>query len=111
MPKDALPGVARPPMYVRASSSKQVVSTWSTDVSMPSMDVTQPTVRTDGVGFVPVPGSITYIWVRWDLIAMVHTSVWLVIQSKRSEEHTSELQSRGHLVCRLLLVNNKRHPY
>src|SRR5207253_5574044 len=24
-------------------------------------------------------------------------------QSNRSEEHTSELQSRGHLVCRLLL--------
>src|SRR5439155_3769938 len=24
----------------------------------------------------------------------------------RSEEHTSELQSRGHLVCRLLLVKN-----
>src|SRR5690625_6806096 len=23
---------------------------------------------------------------------------------KRSEEHTSELQSRGHIVCRLLLV-------
>src|SRR5690625_5942510 len=27
----------------------------------------------------------------------------------RSEEHTSELQSRGHLVCRLLLDNN--HDY
>src|SRR5690625_7378238 len=27
----------------------------------------------------------------------------------RSEEHTSELQSRGHLVCRLLLVKNKAH--
>src|SRR5437870_1535960 len=26
-----------------------------------------------------------------------------VAQDKRSEEHTSELQSRGHLVCRLLL--------
>src|SRR5690625_6834464 len=26
-----------------------------------------------------------------------------VIDLKRSEEHTSELQSRGHLVCRLLL--------
>src|SRR5439155_11870224 len=26
----------------------------------------------------------------------------------RSEEHTSELQSRGHLVCRLLLVKKKR---
>src|SRR6266702_5790483 len=27
----------------------------------------------------------------------------LVMQNGRSEEHTSELQSRGHLVCRLLL--------
>src|SRR5690625_6976600 len=28
----------------------------------------------------------------------------------RSEEHTSELQSRGHLVCRLLLEKkNKQH--
>src|SRR5437870_6210821 len=26
---------------------------------------------------------------------------------ERSEEHTSELQSRGHLVCRLLLENKK----
>src|SRR3989442_4537749 len=26
----------------------------------------------------------------------------------RSEEHTSELQSRPHLVCRLLLVKKKR---
>src|SRR5690625_6191821 len=28
--------------------------------------------------------------------------------SKRSEEHTSELQSRGHLVCRLLLEKKKQ---
>src|SRR5207253_10219087 len=31
----------------------------------------------------------------------------------RSEEHTSELQSRGHLVCRLLLEKKKKttpHP-
>src|SRR5437870_8418353 len=26
-----------------------------------------------------------------------------LLESTRSEEHTSELQSRGHLVCRLLL--------
>src|SRR5690625_6453122 len=26
-----------------------------------------------------------------------------ILQDYRSEEHTSELQSRGHLVCRLLL--------
>src|SRR5437870_9081292 len=28
--------------------------------------------------------------------------------SRRSEEHTSELQSRGHLVCRLLLEKKKK---
>src|SRR5690625_6640546 len=28
-------------------------------------------------------------------------------QAHRSEEHTSELQSRGHLVCRLLLEKKK----
>src|SRR5690625_6795357 len=30
------------------------------------------------------------------------------IFGKRSEEHTSELQSRGHLVCRLLLEKKKK---
>src|SRR5437660_12362595 len=29
----------------------------------------------------------------------------------RSEEHTSELQSRGHLVCRLLLEKKKNIRY
>src|SRR5215510_16118776 len=29
--------------------------------------------------------------------------------SPRSEEHTSELQSRGHLVCRLLLEKKKKN--
>src|SRR5690625_6992796 len=31
----------------------------------------------------------------------------IVETSARSEEHTSELQSRGHLVCRLLLEKKK----
>src|SRR5687768_17722057 len=30
-------------------------------------------------------------------------------RAKRSEEHTSELQSRLHLVCRLLLEKKKEH--
>src|SRR5437870_2667873 len=38
---------------------------------------------------------------------------WLVValstQVPRSEEHTSELQSRGHLVCRLLLEKKKKN--
>src|SRR2546429_6124039 len=29
--------------------------------------------------------------------------------ARRSEEHTSELQSRLHLVCRLLLEKKKKH--
>src|SRR5690625_6765104 len=32
----------------------------------------------------------------------------LLLLGLRSEEHTSELQSRGHLVCRLLLEKKKR---
>src|SRR5690625_6403340 len=31
------------------------------------------------------------------------------LEKVRSEEHTSELQSRGHLVCRLLLAKKKKH--
>src|SRR5437870_13898240 len=33
------------------------------------------------------------------------------VDSTRSEEHTSELQSRGHLVCRLLLEKKKNNNY
>src|SRR5216684_449563 len=35
------------------------------------------------------------------------TSTWAAM---RSEEHTSELQSRLHLVCRLLLEKKKKKP-
>src|SRR2546422_6017882 len=31
------------------------------------------------------------------------------LNANRSEEHTSELQSRLHLVCRLLLEKKKKH--
>src|SRR5207253_6126093 len=37
--------------------------------------------------------------------------VGIKCSTKRSEEHTSELQSRGHLVCRLLLEKKKKHPF
>src|SRR2546429_4838417 len=33
-----------------------------------------------------------------------------LVQNRRSEEHTSELQSRLHLVCRLLLEKKKNTP-
>src|SRR5439155_21577618 len=48
-------------------------------------------------------------------IALEHAVelVTLARRDTRSEEHTSELQSRGHLVCRLLLEKKKflrKHP-
>src|SRR2546429_1463686 len=39
------------------------------------------------------------------LSTLVCPTVWV---HKRSEEHTSELQSRLHLVCRLLLEKKKK---
>src|SRR2546429_2541710 len=36
---------------------------------------------------------------------------WPRRRAARSEEHTSELQSRLHLVCRLLLEKKKKHDY
>src|SRR5690625_5222405 len=35
------------------------------------------------------------------------TALVISVAAGRSEEHTSELQSRGHLVCRLLLEKKK----
>src|SRR5207253_10734544 len=42
-----------------------------------------------------------------DLAAAWAAVARLVSFGERSEEHTSELQSRGHLVCRLLLEKKK----
>src|SRR5207253_8054742 len=54
-------------------------------------------------GWNSTPGlSATKSYNRCVPIALVVT-----ILLRRSEEHTSELQSRGHLVCRLLLEKKK----
>src|SRR5258708_14687476 len=37
------------------------------------------------------------------------TTSTAITSSRRSEEHTSELQSPDHLVCRLLLEKKKKH--
>src|SRR5690625_6003000 len=42
----------------------------------------------------------------WFLSYRCYTN-YVQVQFLRSEEHTSELQSRGHLVCRLLLEKKK----
>src|SRR5690554_7067633 len=42
------------------------------------------------------------------LVEKVTNSIDATLMKKRSEEHTSELQSRPHLVCRLLLEKKKK---
>src|SRR6266498_4840362 len=51
------------------------------------------------------PGSRTPLSTPLVVIASVRG-----VRSTRSEEHTSELQSRPHLVCRLLLEKKKQKP-
>src|ERR1039458_3278070 len=51
-------------------------------------------------------------WVAGELAARGHECRLEIIKTtgdKRSEEHTSELQSLRHLVCRLLLEKRKEH--
>src|SRR5690606_40475540 len=42
------------------------------------------------------------------LVISVATAVYFIFMFSRSEEHTSELQSRENLVCRLLLEKKKK---
>src|SRR5437870_12540361 len=44
-----------------------------------------------------------------DLVEYEARVNYLAASHARSEEHTSELQSRGHLVCRLLLEKKKKN--
>src|SRR5437870_10974234 len=50
---------------------------------------------------------------REQLVIKLHYGRYMTMKEiglkLRSEEHTSELQSRGHLVCRLLLEKKKKH--
>src|SRR3712207_7336787 len=48
-------------------------------------------------------------WARWDADDRVVARPQARDQAGRSEEHTSELQSRQYLVCRLLLEKKKTH--
>src|SRR5690625_6718668 len=59
----------------------------------------------------PADKFITFFWAKYNsdhqtlsYVNAGHNPPLLL----RSEEHTSELQSRGHLVCRRLLEKNKK---
>src|SRR5690625_739923 len=66
--------------------------------------VTFPFNPLDAVGW---KGDLAPVRINWRDIRPLISHLYHL--PPRSEEHTSELQSRGHLVCRLLLEKKKMH--
>src|SRR2546422_8588221 len=57
------------------------------------------------------PGSKKYAGrIEFAVVVTVTVTLSVALELRRSEEHTSELQSRLHLVCRLLLEKKNNHP-
>src|SRR5438552_8555060 len=86
------------PVYVNFSPSDQDVLRWRRDIAtrrllVPSRVLAVQVTLADGSIF-PGTGQLNF--------------VDLALQPARSEEHTSELQSPDHLVCRLLLEKKKK---
>src|SRR3712207_9443995 len=65
----------------------------------------------DGNGWLWVSTSKHVLRVRRDKLEGGALDASGVREFGRSEEHTSELQSRQYLVCRLLLEKKKQHPH
>src|SRR5690625_6954644 len=78
-------------------SSEKAVDAEDALMDIDGVDVVQTTIGDSSFGFGGASNEVTY-QITTDSDA----------DQERSEEHTSELQSRGQLVCRLLLVT-KNH--
>src|SRR5439155_15575419 len=70
-----------------------------------------PISRTVKVAYPHLFGSSLRIHLGIVVAVAVAVGVSILLNRTRSEEHTSELQSRGHLVCRLLLEKKKYFAY
>src|SRR5690625_6935372 len=57
-----------------------------------------------------VPVILNLVDPQWAAMAAAGSTSFGNLVAWRSEEHTSELQSRGHLVCRLLLEKKNTQP-
>src|SRR5690625_5408352 len=68
------------------------------------------------IALLVLTGDITFTWSFSAFTVLIYYAItnlssWMLDKEQRlyrSEEHTSELQSRGHLVCRLLLEKKKQ---
>src|SRR5437870_8719271 len=68
-----------------------------------------PTVRQLAVDLRINANTVAKVYAELEHAGVLETrrGVGTFVLERRSEEHTSELQSRGHLVCRLLLEKKK----
>src|SRR5690625_5549820 len=81
---------------VKAISVRQatkMMSLWPALVNTLAVLATVAVVSTGGTRWAPAAFLVPLVIILW---------------RQRSAEHTSELQSRGHLVCRLLLEKRKQ---
>src|SRR5690625_6950433 len=62
-----------------------------------------------GAIFLLVTGGLMLLVGYRVTVASILLLIYYIPITFRSEEHTSELQSRGHLVCRLLLEKKNKH--
>src|SRR3712207_8270844 len=98
--------IRRPPRstlfpYTTLFRSPHLVSTY-----VYHADATDPLTDTPTVRLLRHLAGLSQSHVAWGQAVLDSLA-----QSPRSEEHTSELQSRQYLVCRLLLEKKKRNPY
>src|SRR5690606_40434932 len=91
-----------------AEDSEAFADTWSIDTAISLIAAEAPAISCAWCSDASAR-CMAVAWVSWAAPATC-TAVRLMV---RSEEHTSELQSRENLVCRLLLEKKKitRYPY
>src|SRR5215510_1664307 len=88
--------------HVRArvsTSERDELAAWLTPAQIELYDAMHVADRRHGLDVVAT--------LRADGVTEPDVLVAGLLHDARSEEHTSELQSRGHLVCRLLLEKKK----
>src|SRR3989449_4666450 len=97
-----------------SSSSDRSLTFWPLSQYSPAVGVSRQPMRFMSVDFPDPEGpmmatnSLRRIWMSMQRVRGHHGALGVREVHARSEEHTSELQSRLHLVCRLLLEKKKK---
>src|SRR3989442_4167256 len=91
-------------VHVRVDAARERVLAGAPDIAL-EIDVGEVLGAVDGLDR---EARVRSYFLHLSLASFVNTlTIKPVYGPERSEEHTSELQSRPHLVCRLLLENKK----